>query len=44
MNPADVVAFGVPAAAGGATGDLKLAPVALTGLAVSTQAKDPKRR
>jgi len=41
MNPADVVTFGIPAAAGGATGDLKLAPVALTGLAVSAQAKQP---
>lgn len=41
MNPSDVVTFGVPAAAGGASSELKLAPVALTGLAVSTQAKDP---
>jgi len=42
MNPADVVTFGIPAASGGATSDLKLAPIALTGLAVSAQAKNPE--
>lgn len=34
-NPDNVVAFGLPAAQGGAVSALKLAPLALTGLAVS---------
>jgi multiple sugar transport system substrate-binding protein len=39
MNPADVVSFGLPAAEGGSVTDLKLAPLALTGLSVSAQSK-----
>jgi multiple sugar transport system substrate-binding protein len=39
MNPGDVVAFGLPAAEGSVAGPLKLAPLALTGLAVSAQTK-----
>lgn len=39
MNPHDIVAFGIPAAAGSAVSPLKLAPIALTGLAVSAQSK-----
>jgi multiple sugar transport system substrate-binding protein len=37
MDPGDVVYFGVPPAEGGASDDLGLAPLALTGLAVSAQ-------
>jgi multiple sugar transport system substrate-binding protein len=37
MNPSDVVYFGVPPAEGGATSELGLAPLALTGLAISAQ-------
>ena len=37
MNPSDVVYFGVPPAEGGASSELGLAPLALTGLAVSAQ-------
>ncbi|HEX4724274.1 MAG TPA: extracellular solute-binding protein [Pseudonocardiaceae bacterium] len=40
MNPDDIVAFGLPAATGGAISDLKLAPIALTGLAISSQTKN----
>jgi len=40
MNPDDIVAFGLPAATGGAISDLKLAPIALTGLAISSQSKN----
>jgi multiple sugar transport system substrate-binding protein len=40
MNPNDIVAFGLPAATGGAVSDLKLAPIALTGLAISSQSKN----
>jgi multiple sugar transport system substrate-binding protein len=40
MNPNDIVAFGLPAATGGAISDLKLAPIALTGLAISSQSKN----
>jgi multiple sugar transport system substrate-binding protein len=40
MNPNDIVAFGLPAATGGAISDLKLAPIALTGLAISSQTKN----
>jgi multiple sugar transport system substrate-binding protein len=39
MNPHDVVAFGIPAAEGSVASPLKLAPIALTGLAVSAQTK-----
>lgn len=35
----DVVAFSLPAAEGGASSDLKLAPIPLTGLSVSAQSK-----
>jgi multiple sugar transport system substrate-binding protein len=37
MNLDDVLAFGLPAAPGGAVTKLKLAPIALTGLAMSSQ-------
>jgi multiple sugar transport system substrate-binding protein len=37
MDPADVVYFGVPPAEGGASAELGLAPLALTGLAISAQ-------
>src|SRR5882757_435492 len=40
MDPNDIVAFGLPAATGGAVSDLKLAPIALTGLAISSQSKN----
>ncbi len=40
MNPDDIVAFGLPAATGGAISNLKLAPIALTGLAISSQSKN----
>jgi multiple sugar transport system substrate-binding protein len=39
MNPGDLVAFGLPPAQDGAVTDLKLAPLALTGLAISAQSK-----
>jgi multiple sugar transport system substrate-binding protein len=39
MNLDDVLAFGLPAAPGGAVTKLKLAPIALTGLAMSAQTK-----
>lgn len=37
MNPSDLIAFGLPAAEEGAVKKLKLAPIALTGLAMSAQ-------
>jgi multiple sugar transport system substrate-binding protein len=37
MDPDEVVYFGVPPAEGGATAELGLAPLALTGLAISAQ-------
>ena len=37
MDPSDVVYFGVPPAEGGASAELGLAPLALTGLAISAQ-------
>ena len=40
MNPDNVIAFGLPAAEGGAVNALKLAPIALTGLAVSAQTQN----
>jgi multiple sugar transport system substrate-binding protein len=41
MDPGNIVAFGLPPAAGGAIGsDFKLAPIALTGLAVTSQTKN----
>jgi multiple sugar transport system substrate-binding protein len=41
MDPGNIVAFAVPAAAGGALGSaFKLAPIALTGLAMSSQTKN----
>ena len=40
LDPANVVAFGLPPVQGGAVSDLKLAPVALTGLAISAQSKN----
>jgi multiple sugar transport system substrate-binding protein len=42
MNPSDLIAFGVPAAADGQVTNLKLAPLALTGLSVSAQSKQPE--
>ena len=40
MNPDDIVSFGLPAAQGGAVSDLKLAPIGLTGLAISSQTRN----
>ena len=41
MDPNNIVAFGLPPAAGGAIGsDFKLAPFALTGLAITSQTKN----
>jgi multiple sugar transport system substrate-binding protein len=40
MDPNDIVSFGLPGAQGGAISDLKLAPIALTGLAISSQTKN----
>jgi multiple sugar transport system substrate-binding protein len=40
LSPSDLVAFGLPAPAGGAVSDLKLAPIALTGLSISAQSKN----
>ncbi|HEX3786078.1 MAG TPA: extracellular solute-binding protein [Pseudonocardiaceae bacterium] len=40
MDPNNVVALGLPSAANGAVNDLKLAPTALTGLAISSQTKN----
>jgi multiple sugar transport system substrate-binding protein len=40
LDAKNVVAFGIPPAEGGAVSDLKLAPVALTGLAVSAGSKN----
>jgi multiple sugar transport system substrate-binding protein len=41
MDPNNIVAFGLPPAAGGAVGSaFKLAPFALTGLAITTQTKN----
>jgi multiple sugar transport system substrate-binding protein len=41
MDPNNIVAFGLPPAAGGAVGSgFKLAPIALTGLSISTQTKN----
>lgn len=37
MDPSEVVYFGVPAAEGGASSELGLAPLALTGLSISSQ-------
>ncbi|RSM84975.1 sugar ABC transporter substrate-binding protein [Kibdelosporangium aridum] len=41
MKASDVLAFSVPAAADGAVKNLKLAPLALTGLSMSAQTKNP---
>jgi multiple sugar transport system substrate-binding protein len=40
MNPSDIVAFGLPAAQGSTVTDFKLAPIALTGLSISSQSKN----
>ena len=41
MDPGNIVAFGLPPAAGGAVGSaFRLAPIALTGLAITTQTKN----
>jgi len=40
MNPSDVLAFPLPAPADGQVAQLKLAPMALTGLSVSAQTKN----
>ncbi|HEX4223335.1 MAG TPA: extracellular solute-binding protein [Pseudonocardiaceae bacterium] len=41
MDPNNIVAFGLPPAAGGAVGSaFKLAPIALTGLAITSQTKN----
>jgi multiple sugar transport system substrate-binding protein len=42
MNPGDLIAFGLPAAQDGQVANLKLAPLALTGLSVSAQTKQPE--
>ncbi len=42
MNPGDLIAFGLPPAEGGQVTDLKLAPLALTGLSVSATSKQPE--
>ncbi|MEV4317390.1 extracellular solute-binding protein [Actinocrispum sp. NPDC049592] len=42
MNPSDLIAFGLPPAEGGQVTDLKLAPLALTGLSVSATSKQPE--
>jgi multiple sugar transport system substrate-binding protein len=40
MSPGNIVAFGIPAPGDGAVSELKLAPIALTGLSISSQSKN----
>jgi multiple sugar transport system substrate-binding protein len=41
MKPDDVYAFGLPAPSKGAVTDLSLAPMALTGMTLSSAGKQP---
>jgi multiple sugar transport system substrate-binding protein len=42
MKASDLIAFSLPAAEGGSVSELKLAPLALTGLSMSAQTKQPE--